>query len=144
MRLPREEIAVHTLVNNGGFRLGWGFRSPPESREHIQSDRREISARSTRFCPPFLPGNARAGRQGGIINVASLASFLAGPHMGLYYASKAYVLSLSEKKSASTRGKRAPHGASWVERPCAPAGTEKAALASVRASSIRSSLPAAR
>jgi len=35
-------------------------------------------------------------RRGGILNVASIAAFLPGPGMAVYYASKAYVLSFSE------------------------------------------------
>jgi hypothetical protein len=35
-------------------------------------------------------------RKGGILNVASVAAFLPGPGMAVYYASKAYVLSFSE------------------------------------------------
>ena len=34
--------------------------------------------------------------RGGILNVASIAAFLPGPGMAVYYASKAYVLSFSE------------------------------------------------
>ena len=35
-------------------------------------------------------------RKGGILNVASVAAFLPGPGMAVYYASKAYVLSFTE------------------------------------------------
>jgi short-subunit dehydrogenase len=35
-------------------------------------------------------------RKGGILNVASIAAFLPGPGMAVYYASKAYVLSFTE------------------------------------------------
>jgi NAD(P)-dependent dehydrogenase (short-subunit alcohol dehydrogenase family) len=35
-------------------------------------------------------------RKGGILNVASIAAFMPGPGMAVYYASKAYVLSFSE------------------------------------------------
>jgi short-subunit dehydrogenase len=35
-------------------------------------------------------------RRGGILNVASVAAFLPGPGMAVYYATKAYVLSFSE------------------------------------------------
>jgi short-subunit dehydrogenase len=43
----------------------------------------------------FLPGMV-ARRRGGILNVSSTAAFQPGPGMAVYYASKAYVLSLSE------------------------------------------------
>src|SRR5262249_3568784 len=35
-------------------------------------------------------------RKGGILNVASIAGFFPGPGMSVYYATKAYVVSLSE------------------------------------------------
>ena len=35
-------------------------------------------------------------RRGGLLNVASVAAFLPGPGMAVYYATKAYVLSFSE------------------------------------------------
>ena len=37
-----------------------------------------------------------ARHQGGILNVASVASFMPGPGMAVYHATKAYVLSFSE------------------------------------------------
>jgi short-subunit dehydrogenase len=37
-----------------------------------------------------------AAHRGGILNVASIAGFLPGPGMAVYYATKAYVLSFSE------------------------------------------------
>src|SRR6202035_3360360 len=46
--------------------------------------------------------------RGGILNVASIAAFLPGPNMAVYYASKAYVLSFSEAlhRELSHRGVR--------------------------------------
>jgi short-subunit dehydrogenase len=44
--------------------------------------------------------------RGGILNVGSIAGFLPGPGMAIYYASKAYVLSFSE----ALRGELAPRG----------------------------------
>jgi short-subunit dehydrogenase len=49
----------------------------------------------TRLTGLFLPPMLRR-RRGGIINVASIAAFLPGPYMSVYYASKAYVLSFSQ------------------------------------------------
>jgi short-subunit dehydrogenase len=43
----------------------------------------------------FLPGFIQR-RRGGILNVASTAAFQPGPLMAVYYASKSYVVSLSE------------------------------------------------
>jgi hypothetical protein len=47
-------------------------------------------------------------RQGGILNVASVAGFLPGPGQAVYYATKAYVLSFSEAlhRELSPRGVR--------------------------------------
>jgi uncharacterized protein len=42
----------------------------------------------------FIDSLAR--HRGGILNVASVAAFLPGPGMAVYYASKAYVLSFSQ------------------------------------------------
>ena len=46
-----------------------------------------------------------ARHKGGILNVASLASFLPAPGMAVYYATKAYVLSFSEALHAELRKK---------------------------------------
>lgn len=44
--------------------------------------------------------------RGGILNLGSIAGFLPGPGMAVYYATKAYVLSFSE----AMRHELAPHG----------------------------------
>ena len=51
----------------------------------------------------FLPGMRVRGR-GGILNVASLGGYAPGPNQAAYYASKAYVLSLTEAIAAETAG----------------------------------------
>jgi short-subunit dehydrogenase len=53
----------------------------------------------------FVPGMVER-KQGGILNVASTASFQPIPFMGVYAATKAYVLSLSEALAEEL----APHG----------------------------------
>src|SRR4029077_5089727 len=57
----------------------------------------------TRLARAYLPGMLERGN-GRILNVASTASFQPGPLMAVYYASKAYVLSLSEALAEETRG----------------------------------------
>jgi short-subunit dehydrogenase len=47
------------------------------------------------LCRLAVPGMV-ARRHGFILNVASTAAFQAGPYMAVYYASKAFVLSLTE------------------------------------------------
>jgi short-subunit dehydrogenase len=43
--------------------------------------------------------------RGGILNVASIASFISGPNMAVYYATKAYVLSFSEALHSELRSR---------------------------------------
>jgi short-subunit dehydrogenase len=43
-------------------------------------------------------------RRGGILNVASTAAFQAGPNMAVYYATKAFVLSLTEALHQEMKG----------------------------------------
>lgn len=54
-------------------------------------------------CRAFVPG-LRALRQGGILNVASAASFGAGPLMGAYNTTKAAVLALTETLAGELTG----------------------------------------
>jgi short-subunit dehydrogenase len=86
-------IEVHTLVNNAGFGLRGKFTTLPYERQVAMIDL-NVSA-LTKLCRLMLPGMVER-RRGGIINVASTAAFQAGPNMALYYATKAFVLSLSE------------------------------------------------
>ena len=53
-----------------------------------------MSRALTELSLSFVDSLAR--HRGGILNVASVAAFLPGPGMAVYYATKAYVLSFSE------------------------------------------------
>lgn len=87
------KIAPHTLVNSAGVGLAGEFVELPIDK---QLDMMNLNMNAlTKLCHLFLPGMLQRG-EGGIVNVSSLAAFQAGPHMAVYYASKAYVLSLSE------------------------------------------------
>jgi short-subunit dehydrogenase len=91
--LDARGVTLHTLVNNAGFGLRGRFATLPYDRQ-IAMVELNVTA-LTKLCRLTLPGLI-ARRQGGILNVASLAAFQAGPHMAVYYATKAFVLSLSE------------------------------------------------
>jgi short-subunit dehydrogenase len=57
----------------------------------------------TQLTRAYLPGMLER-KHGRILNVASTAAFQPGPLMAVYYATKAYVLSLSEALAEETRG----------------------------------------
>lgn len=80
------------LVNNAGFGLmgEWLQLDRAEQLSMVDVNVRALTDLSLRFVDQL------ARHKGGILNVASLASFLPGPRMAVYYATKAYVLSFSE------------------------------------------------
>ena len=94
-------ITVDVLVNNAGFGLHGTFAGLP-LKEQLEIVTVNISA-LVELTGLLLPGMIRQKR-GGILNVGSVAGFLPGPHMAVYYASKAFVLSFSEALYEELRG----------------------------------------
>jgi len=92
-QLQREGIAVDVLVNNAAFGAFGEFASMAEEEilGQIQLNMTALTHLTRLFLPTML-----ARRGGKIMNVASTAAFQPGPLMAVYYATKAYVLSLSE------------------------------------------------
>lgn len=86
-------IEVHTLVNNAGFGLRGGFATLPYMDQVALLQLNVVAL--TKLCRLVLPG-LMSRRAGGIINVASTASFQPVPYLAAYAASKAYVLALTE------------------------------------------------
>ncbi|HXA04397.1 MAG TPA: SDR family oxidoreductase [Bryobacteraceae bacterium] len=86
-------INVDYLVNNAGFGF-CGFFAESDLRGDLDMLQVNMVAlmHLTRL---YLPGMLQRG-SGGILNVASTAAFQPGPLMALYYATKAFVLSLTE------------------------------------------------
>jgi len=94
-------LAVETLINNAGFGLSGRFAELAPER---QSEMIDLNVRAlTELCRLALPEMAER-RRGFILNVASTAAFQAGPNMAVYYASKAYVLSLTEALHQEMKG----------------------------------------
>jgi short-subunit dehydrogenase len=86
-----ERIAL--LVNNAGFGIHGRFdkANPERLRQMVDLNCGAL----TDLCRAVLPGMVER-RSGAILNVASTAAFQPGPGMAVYFATKAYVLSLSE------------------------------------------------
>jgi short-subunit dehydrogenase len=100
--LTAEGVEVEFLVNNAGFGL-FGRANQLDRNEQlamIAVNIRALTDLSLRFADQLVRN------RGGLLNVASIASFLPGPGMAVYYASKAYVLSFTE----ALRGELGPSG----------------------------------
>jgi uncharacterized protein len=92
------------IVNNAGFGLAGPAAGLDRNEQLAMID---LNVRAlTELSLTFVDSLAR--HRGGILNVASIAAFLPGPGMAVYYATKAFVLSFSEALHAelSSRGVR--------------------------------------
>ncbi|NDF15944.1 SDR family oxidoreductase [bacterium] len=86
-------LHVENLINNAGFGLYGELLSldPQQDRDMLQVNMITLTEMTRLFAGPMV----KSGR-GRIMNVASTAAFQPGPLMSTYYASKSFVLSLSE------------------------------------------------
>src|SRR4029079_9707154 len=91
------------LVNNAGFGLIGRFAELDATRERQMIDL-NVGA-LTDLCRAVAP-QMIARKSGSILNVASTAAFQPGPKMAVYFATKAFVLSLSEALHEELK----PHG----------------------------------
>jgi short-subunit dehydrogenase len=94
-------LTVDVLVNNAGFGVYGRFVDADPDRL-LAMVRVNVLA-LTELTRLFIPGMVARG-QGRVLNVASTAAFQPGPLMAGYYATKAYVLSLSEALAHELRG----------------------------------------
>jgi uncharacterized protein len=95
-------VEVEYVVNNAGFGL-FGNAVDLDRAEQlgiIAVNIRALTDLSLRFSDSLIRN------RGGILNVGSVAGFLPGPGMAIYYASKAYVVSFTE----ALRAELAPRG----------------------------------
>lgn len=91
--LQQRGLSPDVLVNSAGFGARGEFTGMPAER--IAALLAVNVTALTLLARALLPA-MRARKRGGVLNVASTAAFQPGPYMAAYYASKAYVLSLSE------------------------------------------------
>jgi short-subunit dehydrogenase len=95
-------LEVEYVVNNAGFGLfGRAVqRDRSDQLDMIAVNIRALTDLSLRFSDQLIR------HRGGLLNVGSIAGFMPGPGMAVYYATKAYVLSFTE----AMRAELAPHG----------------------------------
>jgi short-subunit dehydrogenase len=95
------ERPIDHLISNAGFG-SWGPFLDGDGARHAEMVRLNCEA-LTVLSHHFLRGMVER-RRGGVIHLASVASFQPAPTMAVYAATKAYVLSLSEALSDELRG----------------------------------------
>jgi short-subunit dehydrogenase len=95
-------VEVEYVVNNAGFGVfGRAMqRDRADQLDMITVNIRALTDLSLRFADQLIRN------RGGLLNMGSIAGFLPGPGMAVYYASKAYVMSFTE----AMRAELAPHG----------------------------------
>ncbi|HEX5599052.1 MAG TPA: SDR family NAD(P)-dependent oxidoreductase, partial [Hyphomicrobiaceae bacterium] len=100
-RLLQNGFYADVLVNNAGMGLSGDYISqePEQLGQLIELNVRALSV----LMRHFLPAMCVRGR-GGVLNVASLGGYAPGPYQAAYYASKSYVIALTEAVAWETRG----------------------------------------
>lgn len=84
---------IDLVINNAGFGLFGKFADTPLEREMEMIN---VNVRGVHILTKLFAGKFLKDGSGRILNVASSAGFMMGPLLSAYYASKAYVLRLSE------------------------------------------------
>lgn len=92
---------VDVLVNNAGIGANGPF---VRISAEWQSDMVRLNVITLTELTRLLLPRMVERKRGGILNVASTASFQPGPQMAVYYASKAYVLSFTEALAEELAG----------------------------------------
>lgn len=86
-------LNVDVLVNNAGYGIAGAMDG---SKADEQLGMVDLNVRALLELTQIYWPSMLKNKRGGVLNVASTAAFQPGPLMATYYASKAFVLSLSE------------------------------------------------
>ncbi len=99
--LTAKGLEVDVLVNNAGFAdFGEMWKADAAKLDSMIALNMAVL---TELMHDLIPSMVSRGH-GRVMNVASTAAFFPGPLMGVYYATKAYVLSLSEATHEELKG----------------------------------------
>lgn len=99
--LAAESFYAEILINNAAIGLSGPFASHGRDELARLLDLNILAL--TRLTHGFLP-EMQSRKAGAIISMASMGGYVPGPYQAVYYASKAYVLSLSEALAAELSG----------------------------------------
>jgi len=116
---------VDILVNNAGFELRGPFAELDAARQREMIDLN--CGALTELCRAVAPAMVER-RSGAILNVASTAAFQPGPWMGVYFATKAFVLSFTEALHEELK----PYGVKVSALCPGPTRTEFGAVAGIQ------------
>jgi short-subunit dehydrogenase len=130
--LASQGVEPQFVVNNAGFGLV-GQATARDRDEQLQMIDLNVRA-LTELSLLFVDSLAR--HRGGLLNVGSIAGFLPGPGMAVYYATKAYVLSFTE----ALHSELAPRGIKVAVLCPGPVPTEFAARAGINDPSMAPNL----
>lgn len=99
--LQQRNLDIDVLINNAGLGIHGDFATTEPSRATTQIG---VNITSLTTLTALLLPAMIARHHGTIINVASTAAFQPVPHMAVYAATKAYVLSFTQALWRETRG----------------------------------------
>ncbi|WOD37761.1 SDR family oxidoreductase [Nodosilinea sp. E11] len=94
-------ITPYGLINNAGFGALAPFAETDWDQQNAMLQLNIVAL--THLTRLYLPSMIAQG-QGRILNMASIAAFLPGSYMAVYYASKAYVLSFTDALATELEG----------------------------------------
>lgn len=95
---------VHVLVNNAGMTHFVPFQDLDGMKSEMWDEIFAVNVKGAFFCARGAAKAMRASGGGAIVNVASVAAFLASPRNVNYCATKAYLVSMTEGLAAELRG----------------------------------------
>lgn len=99
--IEKQGLHVDVLVNNAGFGYAGAF---VDSKLDVELGMIDLNVRALLELSHIYWPSILKNPRGGVLNVASTAAFQPGPLMATYYASKAFVLSLTEALWEEARG----------------------------------------
>lgn len=91
--LETNDLDIDILINNAGFGLYGAFNQTASGKE---DDMIRVNIMALTQLTKYAYTKMVSEGRGRILNVSSLAGFMPGPLMSVYYASKSYVLSFSQ------------------------------------------------